>query len=135
MYMKKLYSVTIIILVLTTIIMCSSCKKGFLDKNPLDQISSQTFWKTDADAQMALAGCYRRLQSNFLGYRRVWLDCLSDNAYAYWSYYSMDAMSIGVISPTSGGAISAAYSSPYQGIASCNDFLANIDKVPIDDAA
>ena len=31
-----------------------SCKK-LLDKNPLDQISSTVFWKTQRDAEMALA--------------------------------------------------------------------------------
>ncbi len=129
--MKKLYSVTVSV-VLTTLMLCSSCQKDFLDKNPLDQISSGTFWKTDADAQMALAGCYRRMQDGVLGYQRVYLDCLSDNAYGY-AYFNTVAMQIGVISPTSGGAIDAAYFAPYRAIASCNFFLANVDKAPISD--
>lgn len=128
--MKKLYSITIWI-ALTTIMVCSSCQDDFLDRNPLDQISSETFWKTEADVQMALAGCYRRLQSDFLSYRRVWLDCLSDNAYAEFSYYNIHNMTLGVISPTSGGAVNMAYSAPYTGIASCNFFLDNVDKAPI----
>src|SRR5438105_15153768 len=58
-----------------------SCKKDFLDKNPLDAISSEVFWTSDADVQTALAGVYSRLQSNFLGYERIYMDGLTDNAY------------------------------------------------------
>lgn len=130
--MKKLYSI-IIILILIVAIICSSCQKDFLDKNPTDQISSQTFWKTEADVQMALAGCYRRLQNGFLGYQRVWLDCLTDNAYAEWGNYNIHNMTLGVINSASGGAINMAYYAPYSGIASYNFFLSNIDKAPISD--
>ncbi|MEX2232379.1 MAG: RagB/SusD family nutrient uptake outer membrane protein [Cyclobacteriaceae bacterium] len=130
--MKKLNLLTVSV-VLTTIVICISCQKDFLDKNPLDQISSQTFWKTEGDVNMALAGCYRRLQADFLGYRRVWTDCLSDNAFAHWGYYGIASMTLGVISPSSGGAVNASYYPPYRGIASCNFFLANVEKAQISD--
>ncbi len=39
-----------------------SCKKEFLNKKPLDQVSSVNFWKSEADVQMALAGVYDRLR-------------------------------------------------------------------------
>ncbi len=129
--MKKLYSITVSV-VLTTVIICSSCQ-DFLDKNPLDQMSSQTFWQTEADVEMALAGCYSRLQGNFLGFQRIWLDCLSDNAHAEWDYYNIPNMKLGIISSSSGGAIKMAYAQPYKGISSCNFFLSNVDKAPISD--
>lgn len=130
--MKQLNS-GVVLVVAAIWIMSGSCKKDFLNKNPLDQISSQTFWKTEDDVKMALGGCYRQLQSDFFGYRRVWLDCLTDNAFAEWGYFNMASMTIGVTSATSGGAVNMAYYSPYRGIANCNYFLANIDNVPIDD--
>lgn len=111
-----------------------SCNDSFLERHPLDQISSGTFWQTEDDVKMGLAGCYRQLQSDFLGYRRVWLDCLSDNAFAEWAYFNIPAMTIGVTSPTSGGAVNMAYYSPYRGIANCNYFLGNVDRVPMDEA-
>lgn len=111
-----------------------SCNDSFLERHPLDQISSGTFWQTEDDVKMALAGCYQQLQSDFMGYRRVWLDCLSDNAFAEWGYFNIPAMTIGVTSPTSGGAVNMAYYAPYRGIANCNYFLANIDRVPMDEA-
>ena len=41
----------------------------YLDKNPLDQISSQTFWNSQADAEMALTGIYARLTASTYIYR------------------------------------------------------------------
>src|ERR1043165_6649818 len=58
-----------------------SCNKDFLDKNPLKDPSSATFWKSEDDVKAGLAGVYTRLQADFLGYQRVYLDGLSDNAY------------------------------------------------------
>lgn len=121
------------VVVIVVMLFQFGCKESFLERNPLDQISSGTFWKTDADAKMALAGCYRQLQSDFLSYRKVWLDCLSDNAFAEWGYFNIPAMTIGVTSPTSGGAVNMAYYAPYRGIANCNYFLENIDKVDIEE--
>jgi starch-binding outer membrane protein, SusD/RagB family len=128
--LKKSRIAIMIAMVLSTV----SCNENFLERNPLDQISSGTFWQTEDDVKMALAGCYRQLQSDFMGYRRVWLDCLSDNAFAEWAYFNIPAMTIGVTSPTSGGAVNMAYNSSYRAIANCNYFLENIDKVPMDEA-
>lgn len=127
--MKLLYRTMIVFALISSL---AACKKSFLDRNPLDQISSGTFWQTEDDVKMALGGCYRQLQSDFLSYRRVWLDCLSDNAFAEWAYFNIPAMTIGVTSPTSGGAVNMAYYAPYRGIANCNYFLANVDNAPLD---
>ncbi|WP_255474317.1 RagB/SusD family nutrient uptake outer membrane protein [Pontibacter qinzhouensis] len=110
-----------------------SCK-DFLDKVPLNSISNETFWLSEGDAQAALTGVYSRLQQNFLGYERVYLDGLSDNAYldpGNGNQSSMLNMTIGSISPVLGGAINNIYSSPYRAITSCNYFLDNIDRAPI----
>ena len=36
----------------------SGCKKNFLDRNPYDQISNETFWASEQDALLALTGVY-----------------------------------------------------------------------------
>ena len=43
-------------------LMFLSCS-DFLDKNPLDQISSETFWQNEQEAKMALTGVYSRLRA------------------------------------------------------------------------
>jgi hypothetical protein len=82
-----------------------------------------------------LAGVYSRLQQNFLGYERVYLDGLSDNAYldANTNQPNMLLMTTGGISATLSGALPNMYSSPYRAITSCNYFLDNVDKAPITD--
>lgn len=128
---NKITILSFAILLLST----SSCKKNFLDMVPPDSVSTQIFWSSEAEVQSALAGVYSRLQQNFLGYERVYLDGLSDNAYLdnNTNQPSMSQMTTGGISATLGGAMNNIYSSPYRAISSSNYFLDNVDKAPITD--
>src|SRR5688572_13250656 len=57
----------------------SSCSKSFLTKVPEDQLSDAIFWKTEKDADVALAGIY----SGWENYRQIgWLDMMSDMFYS-----------------------------------------------------
>ncbi|MGF7216284.1 hypothetical protein GGR92_002449 [Spirosoma lacussanchae] len=114
------------------LLLLGGCQEDFLEKNPLDSISSQTFWKTEADVNMALTGVYSRLRGGFFGYRRPWLDCYSDNAYDRFNAYNFQNLTLGIVNNTN--VSSAFYNVPYQGIASCNYFLDNVDKAPISEA-
>ena len=119
------------------LLVLSSCKKDLLDRNPMDSVSSQVFWASEADVQTGLAGVYSRLQQNFLGYERVYLDGLTDNAYldpGNGNQSNMTNMTTGSISPGLGGAMVNMYSTPYRAIASANYFLDNVDKAPLTDA-
>ncbi|RXK58014.1 RagB/SusD family nutrient uptake outer membrane protein [Lacibacter luteus] len=129
--MKSKYQLYTILLVLLSGL--AACKKSLLDRAPLDSVSTQIFWASETDVQSALAGVYSRLQQNFLGYERVYLDGLSDNAYldANTNQPNMLLMTTGGISPTLGGALANMYSSPYRAISSCNFFLDNVDKAPV----
>ncbi|TDH27491.1 RagB/SusD family nutrient uptake outer membrane protein [Segetibacter sp. 3557_3] len=113
-----------------------SCNKDLLDRNPLDNVSSEIFWASESDANSGLAGVYTRLQSNFLGYERVYLDGLTDNAFLWdnTNQGSFMIMTTGSLSATLGGALANMYSSPYRAITSCNYFLDNIDKAPVAEA-
>ncbi|WP_316807754.1 RagB/SusD family nutrient uptake outer membrane protein [Pedobacter agri] len=55
--MKKIINSIAVIMVL---IMSSSCKK-WLDTQPRDGITKQSFWKTKEDIQAAVSGCYASL--------------------------------------------------------------------------
>jgi len=108
-----------------------SCNEDFLEKNPLNSVSSQTFWESEDDVKSGLTGVYSRLQQNFLGYERVYLDGLSDNAYldpGNGNQPNMTMMTTGSISSGLTGAMANMYSTPYRAIASCNYFLDNIHK-------
>jgi starch-binding outer membrane protein, SusD/RagB family len=113
-----------------------SCE-DFLDKNPLDQISSPTFWKTQADADMALAGVYSRLNvSTYIFETQAMLSVMAGDANEAGQSLgasSIGTLAAGTIEPTSGGIINSIYQHSYQGISSCNYFLENIDKCDITD--
>lgn len=114
----------------------TACNKDFLDRNPPDSVSTDIFWASEADTRSALAGVYTRLQQNFLGYERVYLDGLSDNAWLWdnSNQPGMANMTTGSLTPSLGGALNNLYSSPFRAITSCNYFLDNVDRAPISDA-
>lgn len=108
----------------------SACD-NYLDKNPLDAISSDTFWKSEADIKMALAGCYGILYPfTPLGFGRSYLDCIVDGGYAQWGFVNWDVhqLAVGQVSPTVGSLSPTVFSTYYRGIASLNYFLDNISK-------
>ncbi len=111
-----------------------SCE-DFLDRNPTTQISSPTFWKTQNDADMALAGCYARLYSNTFNEYGVYpLDIMAGDANEgaqSLGASSTGTFAMGIMEPTSGGLLANVYNDCYRGVSSCNFFLDNIDKVAI----
>lgn len=127
MNVMKIKNIVLGIVALIFILM--GCKEDYLDKNPTDQISGETFWVTEDDMNMAVAGCYASLKGGFLDYGRGYLDGLTEGAYVHWSYYNIDEIAKGNANPSTGGAITRTYSNSYRGIAQCNNFLANVDKV------
>ena len=48
----------------------------FLDRDPLEQASANTFWKTEADVEKGVNALYPLLP----GERDFWRDCESDNS-------------------------------------------------------
>lgn len=123
---NKLYIVLVIALMTIGGVSCT----GFLDRAPLDQMSSETFWQTEADVEMALTGCYRRLRDEqYFGWKRVDMDCLTDNAQQRHNHGAAADISRGVIEKTTGGMISSIWGSAYRGINTCNYFLENIGRV------
>ncbi len=122
------------IILVAFIVTGASCKKDFLDKNPPNAVSTEIFWTSEADVQSAVAGVYTRLQENFLGYERVYLDGFTDNAYLIANPFhsGITTIAFGGISSTT-ATTAEMYSTPYRVIASSNYFLANVDKAPLTD--
>src|SRR5665647_171373 len=108
-------------------LLCNSCKKGFLDRGPLDQYSESSLWTSANDAQAALNGCYSGWES---GTWLFYMDCGSDNAVnPYpWEGYAMLG-NMGLLTPTNTGN----QKWNFQTIQKCNWFLESIGKTPMDD--
>lgn len=96
---------------------------GFLDRNPLDQPSSATFWKTKSDFDMALAACYGALQRDIYSIGLPYWDNLTDNSYGQHNYGESTAIVSGNITSNSGGFISGVYQEALTDVARTNIFL------------
>jgi hypothetical protein len=116
----------IITTIFITALSLSACKKT-LDLNPLDQISTATFWKSKSDFDKGLTAAYASLQTEEFSYGMGFRDGLSDNAYCQFNSGSVNDVVQGNLNPTTGGYETAIYNDAYAGIARINIFLQQLD--------
>lgn len=115
-----------LIFVLLAVTVCS-CKKDFLDRQPLTQYSEASLWTGPNDAIAASNACYSGFED---GQWVVYMDVASDNAHdAYpwegWQQYG----NMQLLNPNNTGR-----KYDFTTITRCNWFLASVDKTPMDDA-
>lgn len=122
-----------------------ACNDRFLDKQPLDQLSTATFWKTESDATLALNGVYfvegfeignaSGPKQNYSFWNqdthlRVF-EATTDNGFEkddnVTDFNNGDMASSNTV-------VRDLWKSAYIKIAKCNNFLANIDNVQMDQA-
>ena len=126
--MKKYILASVCALMLSsTFISCDD----FLDKQPLDQVSITTFWKTTKDADKALTAVYASLRNGTFsavpaGGPCTELECLSDNAVTRSAH---SAIQQGGINASTGGILDDMWTNSYKGIAAANYFLDDFDKI------
>ncbi|PWV55648.1 RagB/SusD family nutrient uptake outer membrane protein [Chitinophaga sp. S165] len=112
----------------------SACKK--LDVTPPDKLSSGIFWKSPADADLALTGLYGTLlttSGQISAYGPMWWENFSDNSYTQNNQGGAQQALIAGLTSTLGGFPTSndesLYVTSYKGIAAANSFLANVNKV------
>jgi hypothetical protein len=117
-YLKKLF-ITIL-----AIMAVSSCKK--LDLVPTNKFTDLNFWTTSVNVNNALNNNYSGMYNSDMYFYN---DAMSDNAYTAQggSYGNVDAVAAGSYNASLGKFIND-WSFYYQGINSCNLFLANVDQ-------
>lgn len=131
MDMKKNILKSICIIALTgTFISCND----FLDKQPLDELSSTTFWKTTKDADNALTAVYASFRNSTFSAIPASGPCteleyLSDNAVVRGTGGAPLNIQQGGINSTTGGVLNDMWTYAYKGISAANYFLDNFDKV------
>jgi len=104
----------------------ASCSDDFLDREPQDQISSGTFWKSENDVELALNGCYAYVGASVYD---AYNDAYADNSYCQYPWESNATI-------ISAGTIDANMDDGYDyaGIRRFNYFIDNIDKAPISES-
>jgi len=129
--MRKYYNTICLALLAGSFV---GCKKGVLDVTPPDRLSTAVFWKTEADADLALTGLYNYLYLNGGSYTAsqytvfAW-DTYTDDSYGQYDYGGGSSATHAGITPTSGSFVYSYYANNYQAIAAINSFLANVEKV------
>lgn len=100
-----------------------------LELNPKDSLSSETFWKTEQDAKLAMTGVYAYMTtSNTFNHARKQWDGLSEVAYTG----AFGSITLGNIDANTGGITSSVFSQAYGLISRCNIFLQNVDQIQMD---
>lgn len=117
-----------------SLIFILSCQ-DLLEKYPTDQISEGTFWKTEADAMLALTGVYYELPGKNGSFYSFWqkglvmrFDLSTDNGNEKDKRINYD----GALT-ASHGLITEIWKNSYNKLTRCNNFLENISKIPMDE--
>ena len=138
--MKIQYKIKQLLVLCTAMLTISSCKKE-LEKSPLDTFDNATYWTSESNAVLALTGVYRG---------NISMTTANANPTDWWSYagllfleYSTDNAydrrgDNSVFHKLSNGTLTSNvvvlqqyWTQSYARIGRCNDFLDNIDKVPM----
>jgi hypothetical protein len=103
----------------------ASCDSGLLETVPNDRLSVDLFWKTEADAKLAVNSLYTDLDSTNL----ISWDGMTDIAHINQSFNIDAYIELGSYDATS-SKIYGEWKRAYRGIRAVNYFLENVDKVP-----
>lgn len=88
------------IALIALLISASGCSESFLDREPGYALTSNTFWKTEDDAKMALVACYRQLSSPYRPEEMWFWETASDNAFCYHRNKDYRAIGDGTMAPS-----------------------------------
>jgi hypothetical protein len=116
------------------LLICNGCDESFLDVQPKDRITSNTFWQNENDVKLALNGIYSVLRNRGVYGSGPTLDAITPYAYQ-WAHWNGRELQIGNGSntPASDGLTRERWTMCYQMINRANYFIANIDQVTLSD--
>ncbi len=136
---NTLNTISAILIISLSIRLLTGCE-DLLDKQPLDRLSTATFWKTENDALLALTGVYFIEGQNSTGAKQnynLWnqdtylrlFEATTDNGFEKDN--NVTDFNNGNLTPAY-GPVRDLWSTSYVTITKCNNFLDNIDKVIMD---
>jgi len=113
----------ILYITLITLLGLSSCRKDFLDRQPLDAISDDTFWTTEEQLTLAVNALYANIKAS----NTVAMDQMGDNSINSTTtdnYRILGSGNFGVDLAT----VNDEWRTQFAGIRQCNVFLQNYEK-------
>lgn len=131
------------LILILVIILFSACDTE-LEKDPLDQFATETYWQSENEAYLALTGVYRgNIQMNnpefsptdWWSYNGLmFLEFASDNAYDRRGDNAAPVKLSNGTNTSTNGYVKNYWEYSYNKISRSNDFLENIDKVPMEES-
>lgn len=126
--MKKIVKYIYVIVCFIGLVVWTSCNK--LDPIPTNKYTDATFWQSAENAELLANMAYSQMYSA----DKMWNDeALSDNIFEGRSNTGQRAIRNGTADPSL-GLFADEWKGAYEGIKTCNIYLANIDVVPNMDA-
>lgn len=106
-----------------------------LETTPGDFYIDDAFWQTSQQALDALTGCYRVLnETGMYGeYTINMFECMTPNAYHKDNYYNTRDFATGAHGGTTLGMNQATWRSCYRGIGRCNNVIAKVPSIAMDE--
>jgi len=127
---KKIYVIAGILMVS----LLSGCETDWLDEQPLESLSASSFWNSQDDVQLALAGIYRAGNVGTNAYTNEVLCMSSATDDSGYKHGSIDNIYSGYFKPGDSQVVQAIWNRAYVTIFRANYFLENIEKVQMDEA-
>ncbi|MGO1242981.1 MAG: RagB/SusD family nutrient uptake outer membrane protein [Sphingobacterium sp.] len=125
--MMKIY-----IFYIVSILALSSCD-SYLDTDPTDRFTQETYWTSKENVEAAVVGIYSVLNNDnsfYAARNMVYLDALTPNSYQYNG--DLNLISRGLHNANT-GIFNSTWNTCYQGIGRVNTLLDNIDQVDFDE--
>lgn len=131
------FKLNIIVVFVIGLGLLSSCSESFLDSDSKTTVTDENFYRTIADAEMALIGCYdgfQRTSSNGNLAFYVTSEVLSDNCFGGTGsgdtrgYQALDRFDISQ-SPSDNNLFNGTWADYYAGIFRCNTLLMRLDGI------
>ncbi|MBC8152030.1 MAG: RagB/SusD family nutrient uptake outer membrane protein [Bacteroidetes bacterium] len=126
---------TPILLLVLGLLGLAGCRDSFLETQPTDRFTQQTFWKTREHAEAALNGTYASLLNNNLygGNAPIFWDGLTPNAFIYNNPNGFGNIAQGIHDAANTGLINNLWGACYGGIGRANNLLANVNAITMDE--
>jgi hypothetical protein len=123
----------ILIILITGVLLLTSCNKDFLNVAPQSQLSSATFWRDENDATKAATGVYASWGASHQ-FQLYFSDNWSDDAIptGFWHFFYYYTWGVGNISPQNED-LNTYWGALYSVIRTANVFLTNVDKCQMDE--
>ena len=125
---RKIYKMICVAVACMSLIACDS----WLDVDPSDQYSTETFWKTKEHASAGIMGCYNALKP-WRSLHTMEFDMLTANAMPYNEANGTQAIGKGEHLSTT-ALIGSLWKNCYVGIGRTNTFIANVGGVDMDES-